>query len=76
MAEGLPDDKTGTREMHPGFSRDKFESSPEFAIFKRGMRKLLKVSKAELDEAVRMAKIESPRRGDPMAPGRKPKAGR
>jgi len=72
MAEGLPNKETGARETHRAFSRDRFEATREFAEFKRGMKKLLRVSKAELDEAVRMAKIESPRRDDPMAPGRKP----
>ncbi len=71
MVEGPSDKKTGARETHRAFSRDRFEASPEFAVFKRGMKKLLNVPKSELDEAVRMAKIESPRRGDPMAPGRK-----
>lgn len=75
MAERHPKEATGTRETHPVFSRDKFESTPEFANFASGMRRLLKVPKSEVDEAVRIAKIESPRRDNPLAPGRKKKDG-
>jgi hypothetical protein len=74
MADGLPDKKTGTREAHRVFSRDRFERSPEFAIFKRGMKKLLAVPKAELDELVRESKEASPRAGNPKAAGRKRKS--
>jgi hypothetical protein len=58
------------------FSSLVFESTPEFANFKRGMKKLLRVPKAEVDELVRMAKIESPRRDNPIAPGRKKRSTR
>ena len=71
MAEGLPNKKTRARETHRAFSRDKFESTPEFANFKRGMKALLAVPKAELDELIRKAKEDSPRAGNPNAPGRK-----
>jgi hypothetical protein len=74
MAEGLPDKKTGARETHRSFSRDRFESTPEFANFKRGMKALLAVPKAELDALVRKAKAESPRAGNPNAAGRKKRA--
>ena len=75
MVEGLPKGKTGARETHPAFNRDKFESTPEFANFKRGMKALLTlaVPKAELDELIQKAKAESPRAGNPNAPGRKRK---
>lgn len=48
-----------------------FESTPEFNHFKAVMRHVLAVPKAELDELVERAKKESPRNGDPHAPGRK-----
>jgi hypothetical protein len=48
-----------------------FESTPKFAHFKAVMRRVLAVPKAELDELVERAKKESPRNGDPQAPGRK-----
>jgi hypothetical protein len=35
------------------------------------MRKLIAVPKAELDELVKASKDESPRKGNPNAPGRK-----
>jgi hypothetical protein len=71
MVEGLPDKKTRARETHRAFSRDKFESTPEFANFKRGMKALLAVPKTELDELIQKAKADSPRVGNPHAPGRK-----
>src|SRR5580704_1081970 len=74
MAEGLPNKKTRARETHRAFSRDKFESTPEFANFKRGMKALLAVPKAELDELIRKAKEASPRAGNPHSAGRKKRA--
>lgn len=50
-----------------------FNSTPEFQHFKNVMRKVLVVPKEELDELVRISKDESPRNGNPHAPGRKPK---
>ena len=55
----------------PPFSAKRFESSPEFAVFKAGMRKLISVPKSRLDELVRKVKAESPRAGNPNAAGRK-----
>jgi hypothetical protein len=48
-----------------------FENTPEFQRFKKGMRGILAVPKKRLDELVQAAKEESPRKGDPNAPGRK-----
>jgi len=48
-----------------------FDSTLEFQNFKDVMRKLMAVPKAELDELVRASKEESPRNGNPHAPGRK-----
>jgi hypothetical protein len=57
----------------PPFSRKRFESTPEFAKFKVGMKKLLAVPKVVLDARVKAAKEASPRVGNPKAPGRKPR---
>jgi hypothetical protein len=76
MAEGRKHKETGAGSAHPPpFSAKRFESSPEFANFKAGMKKLLAVSKAEMDERVRHAKEASPRAGNPKAAGRKKKNG-
>jgi hypothetical protein len=48
-----------------------FDSTPEFKNFKTVMRGVLAVPKERLDELVRVAKAESPRKGDPDAPGMK-----
>jgi len=48
-----------------------FDATPEFKRFKEVMRGVLSVSKARLDELVKAAKEDSPRNGDPHAPGRK-----
>jgi len=62
-------------ETHPPpMTSEQFENAPEFRKLKRGMKKLLRVSKAELDERARLAKEASPRIGNPKAPGRKPVA--
>ena len=72
MADGRKDNgKTRARETHPAFSRDRFESTPEFANFKVGMKKLLAVSKTVVDARVKAAKEASPRAGNPKAAGRK-----
>ena len=63
--------ETESRETHPAFSSEKFEITPEFAEFKERMKRLLQVPKARLDEHVKRAKEESPRRYNPLAPGRK-----
>ena len=49
-----------------------FDSTPEFQHFKDVMRGVLAVPKKRLDELVEKAKKESPRNGDPHAPGQKP----
>ena len=65
--------ETGPSETHPPpLSTERFKATPEFGRFKNIMRKLLKVSKSELDHKVRKAKEQSPRAGNPNAPGRKP----
>jgi hypothetical protein len=48
-----------------------FDSTPEFQHFKDVMRGVLAVPKQRLDELVREAKENSPRNGDPNAPGQK-----
>jgi hypothetical protein len=53
-----------------------FENTPEFERFKKAMRGILAVPKKRLDELVQGAKQDSPRNGDPHAPGRKRKAKR
>ena len=64
----------GPGETHPPpLSVREFLDSPEFRRFRTGMKKLLKVPKAELDHRVRTAKKLSPRAGNPNAPGRKRK---
>jgi hypothetical protein len=50
-----------------------FDSTPEFRHFKEVMRGVLAVPKKRLDELVRAAKENSPRNGDPHAPGQTPK---
>jgi hypothetical protein len=61
----------GETEDRPPMTAEQFEASPEFRKFKSAMRKILKVSKSELDERVRLAKEASPRFENPNAPGRK-----
>ncbi len=51
-----------------------FDSTPEFEHFKEAMRGILAVPKARLDELVAAARKDSPRKGLPDAPGRKPGA--
>jgi hypothetical protein len=48
-----------------------FDSTPEFQHFKEVIRRVLAVPKKRLDELVREAKENSPRNGDPHAPGQK-----
>lgn len=68
-----------TQTRHPGdvaepvrkICKSRFEQSLEFAQFKRVMERLLAIPKCELDQAVRRARIESPRRDNPFAPGRR-----
>lgn len=48
-----------------------FELTPEFAHFKAVMRRVLSVTKTEIDALVEQAKAESPRKGNRHAPGRK-----
>lgn len=51
-----------------------FENTPEFKHFKKVMGEVIAVPKKRLDELVRAAKENSPRNGDPHAPGRKRRA--
>jgi hypothetical protein len=48
-----------------------FDSTPEFQHFKDVMRGILAVPKKRLDELVQTAKENSPRKGNPHAPGQK-----
>lgn len=75
MVEGRPAKAAEAREAQRPlrFSHKRFESTPEFANFKDGMRRLLAVSKTEVDEMGSKAKETSPRAGNPKAAGRKPK---
>jgi hypothetical protein len=50
-----------------------FDATPEFQHFKEVMRGILAVPKKRLDELVKEARENSPRNGDPHAPGQKPK---
>jgi hypothetical protein len=66
----------GTRETNPltdgeSMKATQFEATPKFEHFKKVMREVLAVPKARLDELVRDAKENSPRKGDPNAPGQK-----
>lgn len=63
----------GEAEDRPPMTAEQFEASPEFRAFKRAMKKILKVSKPELDARVRHAKETSPRAGNPNAVRRKPR---
>lgn len=51
--------------------KEAFESTTAFRHFKTVMRGVLAVPKERLDEMVRVARAESPRKGDPAAPGKK-----
>jgi hypothetical protein len=75
MAEGRIK-KTGAGEAPLPTTPEQFRATPEFRRFKRGMKRLLRVSKAELDRRVNTAKEKSTRAGNPGAPGRKPLAKR
>jgi len=55
----------------PLLTPEQFRTTPEFRKFKGIMRRLLAVPKAELDERVKASKEQSPRAGNPKAPGRK-----
>jgi transposase-like protein len=55
----------------PHTAASAFENTSEFQQLTAGMRRLLRLPKAELDEMVREAKLASPRFGDPLAPGRR-----
>jgi hypothetical protein len=57
---------------NPKPSEPAFDSTPEFQHFKNVMRGVLAVPKSRLDELVAQAKKDSPRNGNPSAPGRKP----
>jgi hypothetical protein len=48
-----------------------FDSTPEFKHFTEVMRGILAVPKKRLDALVAKAKEESPRNGDPHAPGQR-----
>jgi hypothetical protein len=50
-----------------------FDSTPQFAHFREVMRAVLSVPKQRIDELVQSAKENSPRVGNPDAPGKKPK---
>ena len=73
MVERRNRGETGTGQAErPPMTTEQFEASPEFLSFKKAMKKIMKVSKSELDARVRRAKETSPRFGNPNAAGRKP----
>jgi hypothetical protein len=49
----------------------RFDSTPEFQYFREVMQSVLAVPKKRLDELVEAAKENSPRNGNPHAPGQK-----
>jgi hypothetical protein len=51
--------ETRAREEIPPLTAEQFVATPEFRRFKKGMRKIVKVSKAELDKRVR--RLKTPR---------------
>lgn len=64
--------KNGIGNTHPPpLTPEQFRATSEFKKFKRIVRNLLAVPKADLDRMVHHAKRNSPRRGNPNAPGRK-----
>jgi len=65
--------RTKPREKPANFNRERFETTAEFERFRSGMKKILTISKSKLDERVREHRANSPRLGDPNAPGRKRK---
>jgi hypothetical protein len=50
---------------------ERFGATPEFEHFKNVMRGVLAVPKERMEELLKEARDESPRKGDPNAPGRK-----
>lgn len=76
MAERHATKAAGTREAERSpLGPEQFRNTPEFRRFRAGMKKLLLVSKGELDMMVAKAKKASPRANNPNAPGRKPHTG-
>jgi hypothetical protein len=74
MVEGRRKQETGAGSTNPPpFSKKRFDSPPEFANFKEGMKRLLAVPKTELYMLVKASKEMSARAGNPKAAGRKPK---
>ena len=72
VEEQICKENKGPGETHPPpLSAREFLDSPEFRRFRTGMKKLLKVSKTELDRRMEHAIQISPRTGNPRAPGRK-----
>jgi hypothetical protein len=78
QANGLPVTELGgefengeTMPQSSPLTKEQFESRPEFERFKTIVRDGLTISKSELDYMVRQAKRNSPRLGNPNAPGRK-----
>jgi hypothetical protein len=67
--------ETKAREEIPPLTPEQFRASPQFRRFKKGMRRIMKVSKSELDERIRLAKERSARIRNRNAPGRKRQKG-
>jgi hypothetical protein len=73
VAERRIQKETGAGEAQPPpMTPEEFRATMELAHFTDVMRKLLKVSKVELDKRVRHAKETSQRAGNLNSPGRKP----
>ena len=64
---------TGETPSQSGLTAEQFEALPEFSEFKRVMRGILQIPKAEIDRRVNASKETSPRKNNPKAPGRKTK---
>jgi hypothetical protein len=45
-------EERGAREESPPLTTEQFVATPEFRRFKKGMQKILKVSKTELDKRI------------------------
>jgi hypothetical protein len=60
-----------TRQESPPLTAEEFRASPVFRSFKKWMRRIMKVSKSDLDERIRLARERSPHSDNPNAPERK-----
>jgi hypothetical protein len=74
MADRQIRELAGPGKTHPApLTAQEFVATSEFERLKSGMRLLLSVPKEKLDRLVEDARADSPRAGNPNAPGRKRK---